>query len=345
MKMEKTKEEVIKQLLKRTKYYSVFLMMNPNVPYIVCDPETLNDQIHVFAKEKEAKAFCETVKEKKDLVFVKEILSREITRRDPNKKDFSRKEKFFIYALTMGPKDAENKNEAPAANFYETLHGMGVNAIVWHDGEENCEVELADFFNPDFSKLPEQIRPLINQSLQISAIYYLEEARRNNNIQQNEELQSLSEELTANIKKSEYFVLIRKGEVQDGKQKLIPWLLTRQLQNPKTKQVVKQNCLAACSDTRELNWMMRLLKLEQNKDAGFIKVPFAQMASLIQGPIPMCILNPMGINLTIDQNMARALTGQKVMQVVPQNKNGREGSAGKAGSINVIMENNDPDEE
>ncbi len=332
-----SKEEVIKQLLKRTKYYSLFLVLNPNVPYIVCDPETLNDQVHVFAKEKEAKAFCEEAKTRKDMVYVKEIISREITR-----KDLNRKEKFFIFSLTMGPKDTDNKQNAPAANFYETLHGVGVNAIVWHDGEETCEIELSDFFNPDFSKLPENVRPLINQSLQISAIYYLEEARRNNNIQQNEELQSLSEELTANIKKSEYFVLIRKGEVKDGKQKILPWLITRQMQNSKTGEVVKQNCLAACSDTRELNWMMRLLKLDQNKDAGFLKIPFAQMAGMIQGPIPMCILNPMGINLTIDQNMARALTGQRVMQVVPQNKNGQSGAAGK--KVNVILEDQNTDD-
>ena len=78
------------------------------LPYVICDQESFNDQVWVFATEEEIKAFG--------------------------------KKKLEDKILLMGMK--YEKKDYP--RFYGTLYAIGVNSVVWVDGENQIEVELTD---------------------------------------------------------------------------------------------------------------------------------------------------------------------------------------------------------
>ena len=63
--------------------------------------------------------------------------------------------------------------------FYGTLYGIGVNSVVWNDGEEQIEVELSHIAKQaDHSQLEPAKRPLLNPTLQLSGIYFMQALRR-----------------------------------------------------------------------------------------------------------------------------------------------------------------------
>ena len=76
------------------------------LPYVICDQESFNDQVWVFATEEEIKAFG--------------------------------KKKLEDKILLMGMK--YEKKDYP--RFYGTLYAIGVNSVVWVDGENQIEVCL-----------------------------------------------------------------------------------------------------------------------------------------------------------------------------------------------------------
>ncbi len=61
------------------------------------------------------------------------------------------------------------------AHFY----AIGVNSVVWVDGENQIEVELTRIARQaDFSQLEPKKQPLFNSTLQLSGIYFMQELRR-----------------------------------------------------------------------------------------------------------------------------------------------------------------------
>ena len=92
-----------------------------NMPLVVCDPETYNDQVWIFDKEEQLQKFAKSYTERK--ILLKGI-------------------KF--------PKDK-------MLGFFSMLFTIGVNELVFagENGEEKLELE--DLVRrPDFSKLPKE---------------------------------------------------------------------------------------------------------------------------------------------------------------------------------------------
>ena len=124
-----TEKEAIKELQTRKEFFVAFSQAT-KLPYVICDSETFNDQAWVFATEEEIKEYG------------KKLLNDKI--------------------LLMGMK-YENKD---FPKFYGTLYGIGVNSVVWNDGEEQIEVELSHIAKQaDYSQLEPAKRPLINPDL------------------------------------------------------------------------------------------------------------------------------------------------------------------------------------
>ena len=62
---------------------------------------------------------------------------------------------------------------------YGLLYAVGVNSLVWNNGSEEIEVDLDKIVRqPDLSKVEPEKRPLINATLQLSGIYFMQELRR-----------------------------------------------------------------------------------------------------------------------------------------------------------------------
>ena len=77
--------------------------------------------------------------------------------------------------LLMGMKFT--KKDYP--RLYGTFYAIGVNTVVWVDGEDKIEIDLTDIAKQaDMSKIEPAKRPLLNPTLELSGIYFMQELRR-----------------------------------------------------------------------------------------------------------------------------------------------------------------------
>ncbi|MBQ8306872.1 MAG: SseB family protein [Blautia sp.] len=223
------------------------------LPYVVCDEETYNDQAFLFGTEEELKAFAQQQAAKK------------------------------IQLLGMS-------FEKKSFNvLFSNLHAIGVNAVVWMQGEERTEVELEELFPaPDFSKLEPAKRPLLNPALALSGIYYMQAARKQGAVQA--ELAELQEELLANVVRAEY---------------LLP--MTIDPKNP------KKILIPSFKDKEgKMSYLFFSDILEYQKFVGKQKflmgrVPFKKIAELPGDKSMRYVLNPLGFNLTLTKEQVQRL--------------------------------------
>ena len=129
-----SKEEAIKELQNRETVFVAYSQAT-KLPYVKCDEETYNDQAWIFSTEEGIKEFGKKMIEDKILLMGMKY----------EKKDYPR--------------------------FYGTLYAIGVNSVVWVDGENQIEVELTRIARQaDFSQLEPKKQPLFNSTLQLSIL-------------------------------------------------------------------------------------------------------------------------------------------------------------------------------
>ena len=137
-----SKEEAIKELQTREMVYVAYSQAT-KLPYVKCDEESYNDQAWIFSTEEQIKEFGKQLLEDKILLMGMRYA----------KKDYPR--------------------------LYGTFYAIGINSVVWVDGEDKIEIDLPDIAKQaDLSKLEPAQRPLLNPTLQLSGIYFMQELRR-----------------------------------------------------------------------------------------------------------------------------------------------------------------------
>ncbi|MCF0132523.1 MAG: SseB family protein [Blautia sp.] len=252
-----SKQEAIRKLQTKESYFVAYSQYT-KMPYVVCDEESFNDQVHVFATE-------ELVKE-----YGKKLLEEKI--------------------LLMGMK--YEKKVFP--NLYGLLFSLGVNSVVWHENDETMEVELSDFVRqPDFSKMEEAKRPLFNPTLQLSAMYFLQELRRPlKKEERTVNLRELEEELLGNLRRSEFLIAVD-GDPQNPKNLNVPYMKT------KDNQILQP----VFSDINEF------AKFAKDKKLRGIKVPFAKLPEAMLKSAQSCTFNPMSINLILSREQISKIIG------------------------------------
>ena len=124
---------------------------------MTCDEETFNDQARIFATEEEIKEYGKQLLEDKILLMGMKY----------EKKDFPR--------------------------LYGTLYAIGVNSVIWIDGEEQIEIEIG--------KIAKQ--------------------------EEHKNIRELEEELIANLRKAEFLIAINAEQEEDGKLH-IPYLKNKE---------------------------------------------------------------------------------------------------------------------
>ena len=131
-----SKEEAIKELQTREMVYVAYSQAT-KLPYVKCDEESYNDQAWIFSTEEQIKEFGKQLLEDKILLMGMRYA----------KKDYPR--------------------------LYGTFYAIGINSVVWVDGEDKIEIDLPDIAKQaDLSKLEPAQRPLLNPTLQLSGIYF-----------------------------------------------------------------------------------------------------------------------------------------------------------------------------
>lgn len=249
-------EEAVKQLQTREHYFVAYSQAT-RLPFVTCDEESFNDQAWVFATEEEIKEFGKKNLENKNLIMGMRY----------EKKDFPR--------------------------FYGTLYAIGVNSVVWNDGDEQIEVEIEKIARQaDFSKLEPAKRPLMNPTLQLSGIYFMQELRRPVEKEEKKNLRELEEELLVNLRKSEYIAAVEVNE-EDPKKINIPYLKHK---DGKVLQPVFTD-------------VMEYEKFARGKKLKMIKVPFAKLPELMIQQAENYVINPMGFNLILSKEQITKIIG------------------------------------
>ena len=106
----------------------VAFCMFTNMPFVVCDPETFNDQIWIFDTEEQLQEFAKKYAEKKVLL-----------------KGIKFQNQRFL-------------------SFFSMLFTIGVNELVFVSESGTDTIELAELVKrPDFSQLPKEQQPVIEK--------------------------------------------------------------------------------------------------------------------------------------------------------------------------------------
>jgi hypothetical protein len=251
-----TEKEAIKELQTRKEFFVAFSQAT-KLPYVTCDSETFNDQAWIFATEEEIKEYG------------KKLLNDKI--------------------LLMGMK-YENKD---FPKFYGTLYGIGVNSVVWNDGEEQIEVELSHIAKQaDYSQLEPAKRPLINPTLQLSGIYFMQALRRPVKPEERGDMRELEEEFLANLRKSEFLIAMAVDE-NDPKKVNVPYL------KGKDDKILHP----VFSDVMEFQ------KFARDKKLRLAKVPFGKLLTVMIPQAEAFVLNPMGFNLILNKAQMQRILG------------------------------------
>lgn len=190
--MDNARIELIRKIQTQKEVFTV-LSRATRLPFVICDPETFNDQVWIFEEKEMLEEAVKPLTEKKN------------------------------------PVAAIRVDNQSFLSFYTVLYTLGVNSIVYYEKEKKTELELEEVVKkPDFSSLPEEKRPLLNPQLQLSGIYFMQELRRGVEMEEKENLRELEEETAANLVKSRYLVAVNKPEEgQDSKNVQVPYIKTQ----------------------------------------------------------------------------------------------------------------------
>lgn len=252
-----SKEEAIKELQTRDAVYVAYAQAT-KLPYVKCDEETYNDQAWIFSTEEGIKAFGKKMVEDNKI-------------------------------LLMGMK--YEKKHYP--RLYGTFYAIGVNTIVWVDGEDQIEVDLPDIARQtDMSQIEPAKRPLLNPTLELSGIYFMQELRRPVEKDQHGNLRELEEELIVNLRKAEYLIPMN-VDPEDPKKINIPYLKNK-------KDEILQPVFTD---------VMELEKFTKGQKMRIAKVPLAKLPELMIEKAVAYAVNPLGFNLVLNKDQLLKIVG------------------------------------
>ena len=160
--MDAIRKELIRKIQTLGEVYTI-LSRATRLPYVICDPESFNDQVWIFESKEDLEKAVKPLTDKKNPVAAIKV---------------------------------ENKSYL---SFYTTLYTLGVNAVVFYEkDQEGTELDLEEIVKkPDFSSLPKEKQPLFNPQLQLSGIYFMQELRRGGANEEKQNLPELEEEVAA----------------------------------------------------------------------------------------------------------------------------------------------------
>ena len=233
-------EEAIHELRNREEVFVAYSQAT-KLPYVTCDEETFNDQARIFATEEEIKEYGKQLLEDKILLMGMKY----------EKKDYPR--------------------------LYGTLYAIGVNSVLWIDGENQTEVELERIATQrDMSQIDPSRRPLLNPSLELSGIYFMQELRRPVKAEEHKNIRELEEELIANLRKAEFLIAI------NAEQKIMQPVFTD---------------------------VMEFEKFGRGKNLRVAKVTIDKLPSLMIPQANAYVINPLGINLVLNKEQIEKIAG------------------------------------
>lgn len=247
---------IIKKIQKADCLYTVFSPLT-KMPYIECDEETFDDQVYVFSSEEGVKAFVQEKSEKKIPL-----------------------QPFKIPQEQIG-------------GFLTSLYAIAANMVIYTDEAGTSRVELEQLAKkPDMEKLSKEKIPILNPTLTLTVLYFIQELRRP--VQHDlAKLRDMEEEMVVDLIKSRFILALEDSEKkEDGTSQLrVPFL--------KTKEGDKYQPIF--SDFAEF----RKYAGVNIKKYRVSNLRFADLLKFIQKDAKGYVVNPAGFNLVLTQEQLK----------------------------------------
>lgn len=254
------KKTIIQNMFGQDDLVTVFCSAT-NMPLVECSKETCNDRIYVLDHEKRLKDFMQPYLD----------------------------QKLPVRGVKFAPKDK--------VQFFAIAASINVDEIVYVDSSGRHILQLSDVVKKkDLSDVPKEKRPLENPALQLSALYFIQEASRGVPPSEKPGLKELEEEMTANLLRGTYLIPADlNGEEPKGE---IP------IKIPLVKMQNGDMFQPIFCDTVEFG--------KYNKDNKFkaLAVPFASLEKLLAKEAKGFMLNPNGFHLIIPRELLQKLMEQ-----------------------------------
>ena len=253
---------MIRKIKSKTKMYVAYCAYT-NMPLVECDPETGNDRIFIFEKEPLLQEFAKPYTERKILLRGVEV-----------------KNKAFL-------------------KFYSSLFAIGVNELVYVNEGSQIILALDDLVRrPDLSALSPEQRPVMNESLQLTGMYFKQEAGRPVPAEEKEDLEDLQEELTANMLKGTYILAY---QMQEGPGTVEEKIKAHKYNILLIKDKEGNTYQPAFTDPFELE------KFSKGKPFTALRVPFADLTKCLVKEAQGFMLNPAGFQILMPRQLLEEL--------------------------------------
>lgn len=277
VKIEPEKAAAMRTLSTAKELY-VLMSFCTKLPFVMCDPETFDDEIFMYEKEEDVKR---------------------------------EGQRFIDQKIPLQIAKVENKQ---LLGFYATLFTMGVNCVVlngYMPGE--YKLQLADMVKKPGSNLPEGQVWVENAGLHLTAIYFMQEIRRQKLSELTDELKEMQEEILADFGKGRYIAALHEN---NG----IPLLKQK---NGDTFQPI-------FTDVFEFR--------KFNKDNQFkaAVIEAAKIPSVLASDAKGVVVNPLGINLQLPITRKQP---PKAAGADTSAENAEAGTPGKATGTDTPAEN------
>lgn len=168
-------QEVIQRLKSAETLYALYSTCTRE-PYVVCDPETFDDEILMFFSPSDVQAEAKRLTEAGIPVSITRLEQKQMLM------------------------------------FYTRLYTMGINALLVKEGESTALIQLADFVRRNPPKPdPSNNMWVENPSLHLTALYYMQELRRKpGQEEENPQIREWQEEISNYFTKGTFIAAVEK---------------------------------------------------------------------------------------------------------------------------------------
>ena len=152
----------------------VIISLHTKMPFVFCDPETFDDEVLLYKTEKEAQKGGKLLLAQKDPVNIAKLENRHLL------------------------------------SFYSNLFTMGVNALAVNKGlEDEIHLQLGELVKrPDMDNLPDGKKWVENPQFHLTALYFMQQMRKDPKQQMTEEMKEMQEELLVDLQRGKFLVAV-----------------------------------------------------------------------------------------------------------------------------------------
>ena len=167
------RQEVLAHL-RNAKELFVIISLHTKMPFVFCDPETFDDEVLLYKTEKEAQKGGKLLLAQKDPVNIAKLENRHLL------------------------------------SFYSNLFTMGVNALAVNKGlEDEIHLQLGELVKrPDMDNLPDGKKWVENPHFHLTALYFMQQMRKDPKQQMTEEMKEMQEELLVDLQRGKFLVAV-----------------------------------------------------------------------------------------------------------------------------------------